>query len=233
MSNTQNLPIVIIACKVFEGLLEKYLPPGLAGEVTFLDYGLHRLPKNLNLTLQEMLDEISQPSLVVLAYGLCGNGLKGLKSGRHTLLIPRADDCIAMLLGSYQAYRREFDREPGTYWLSKGWLVSGSTPLREYQELEQKYGPQRAMWLMDQQYGNYRRLVLVVHSQDELQKFRPEALKVAEFCQRWGMRYEEIIGSENFIRLLAESIDGLDSDHDEILVIPPGSEVELTQFLHW
>jgi len=69
---------------------------------------------------------------VVLGYGLCGNGLHGLKAGRHTLLAPRADDCIALLLGSYQAYRREFDAEPATYWLSKGWLESGSNPLQEY-----------------------------------------------------------------------------------------------------
>lgn len=228
----QNLPVVIIACKVFEGLIERHLPENLAGKVTFLDYGLHRVPKNLNQTLQSMLDEITQPSLVVLAYGLCGNGLKGLKSGKHTLLIPRADDCIALLLGSYQAYRREFDAEPGTYWLSKGWLESGSNPLQEYQELEEKYGPMQAMWLMDQQYRNYRRLVLVVHNQEDLLVCRPKALQVAQFCQRWGMRYEEIVGSDSFVQRLAKSIQGVEPGDEDFILAPPGSVLELRQFLH-
>jgi len=49
--------------------------------------------------------------------------LDKINAGKHFLLIPRTDDCIAILLGSYQAYRREMDREPGTYYLSNGQLV--------------------------------------------------------------------------------------------------------------
>jgi len=63
---------------------------------------------------------------------LCGNGLNGIRAGQHILLIPRADDCIAILLGSYQVYKQEFQSAPGTYYLSKGWLESGSNPLSEY-----------------------------------------------------------------------------------------------------
>jgi len=68
----------------------------------------------------------------VLGYGLCGNGLHEISAGKHTLLIPRTDDCIAVILGSYQAYRREFDAHPATCYLSKGWLEGGGTPLMEY-----------------------------------------------------------------------------------------------------
>ena len=38
---------------------------------------------------------------------------------------------------------RELARVPGTYYLTKGWLESGSHPLKEYQEYSAKYGPKR------------------------------------------------------------------------------------------
>ena len=143
MSNQQKNPIIVIACAVFQDLLENLLPEGLASEVTFLDYGLHIAPANLAKTLQATINNIAEPSFIVLGYGLCGNGLNDLRSGVHTLLVPRADDCIAILLGSYKAYRQEFDHNPGTYYLTKGWLKSGSDPLREYEVLIEKYGSKK------------------------------------------------------------------------------------------
>jgi hypothetical protein len=159
-------PVVVIACKVFQNFIEAYLPDGLAGEITFLDYGLHAVPRNLKTTLQAQIDAVSEPSLVVLGYGLCGNGLHGIKAGVHTLLAPRTDDCIAIFLGSYAAYQKEFNDAPGTYYLSKGWLESGSNPLAEYQKYVEKYGEKQAQWLMDTQYRHYRRLALVCQPGD-------------------------------------------------------------------
>ena len=117
MPSREELPIVILACQVLQDLLTGLLPEDQ--EVTYMDYGLHRVPSKMTGTLQERLDNIQVPSLVVLGYGLCGNGLRGLRAGRHTLLVPRVDDCIALLLGSYPAYVQEFGAEPGTYWLIK------------------------------------------------------------------------------------------------------------------
>ena len=134
MSSPEKLPVVVVSCQVLQDLLTNLLPDGLAQQVTFMDYGLHRVPGKMAGTLQEVLDGLEQPSLVVLGYGLCGTGLKGLRAGPHTLLVPRVDDCIALLLGSYHAYMREFQAVPGTYYLSKGWLESGSHPLKEYHE---------------------------------------------------------------------------------------------------
>ena len=163
-----SLPVVVVTCKVLAAALERVLPAAaagsgqsLVGEIKFLEYGLHRVPVKLTDAVQEALDEIGEPSLVILGYGLCGNGLRGIRAGQHTLLIPRADDCIAILLGSYKAYIREFRTVPGTYYLTKGWLESGSHPLKEYHEYVGKYGPETTMWLLDQQYQHYERIALV------------------------------------------------------------------------
>jgi hypothetical protein len=235
----EQLPVVIISCQVLQDLLSHLLPASLAREVTYMDYGLHRVPGKMVGTLQEAINQIREPSLVVLGYGLCGNGLQGLKAGVHTLLVPRVDDCIALLLGSYRTYIREFQAEPGTYWLSKGWLESGSHPLKEYEEYAPRYGSEEAMWIMDQQYQHYRRLVLVAHSQADLEAFRPQALEVARFCERWGMRYEEILGSDQYVRRLARLVQsaaqGVAAFHEmadgDFLLIPPGSEIRQDQFM--
>jgi hypothetical protein len=224
-------PIVVIACKVFQDLLEQFVPPEVAGQMTFLDYGLHEIPIKLAETVQQQIDAIERPSRVLLGYGLCGNGLKGINAGQHTLFIPRADDCIAILLGSYQAYLKEFNENPGTYYLTKGWLESGSDPLKEYHQMVEKYGVDDGTWVMDQQYMHYERLVFVAHTQEDLETYRPRALEVAEYCKRWGMKYEEVLGSDAYVRDLVKAVNTLSESDDEFLVIPPGGSIEQSQFL--
>jgi len=224
-------PIVVVACKVFQDLLEHFLPPDVEDQITFLDYGLHEHPKELARTVQEQIDGIAEPSRVLLGYGLCGNGLEGIQAGQHTLFIPRADDCIAILLGSYQAYMKEFSENPGTYYLTKGWLESGSDPLKEHHEAVEKYGADNAAWVMDQQYMHYTRLVFVAHTQEDLETYRPRALEVAEYCKRWGMEYAEVLGSDAYIRDLVRAVSTLSESDDEFLVIPPGGSIEQSQFL--
>ena len=229
MSTAQ--PLVVIACRVFQDLLEAYLPQERRAQITFLDYGLHRVPKNLTTTLQEQIDAVEEPSLILLGYGLCGNGLNGIRARQHTLLVPRADDCIAILLGSRQAYREQFEKEPGTYYLTKGWLESGSDPLKEYREYVEKYGESEADWLMDEQYRNYKRLVFVAHRPSDLEQYRSRALEVARYCERWGMRYEEILGSDGYIARLAAAASDPANVGDDFLVVPPGGEIKQTDFL--
>lgn len=226
-----KLPVVIIACKVMETLLAHLLPPGLAREIHYLDYGLHRVPAKLTWSLQEAIEAVEEPSLIVLGYGLCGNGLNGIQAGRHTLLIPRVDDCIAILLGSRRRYVEEFEGVPGTYYLSKGWLESGSHPLKEYHEYTEKYGPDDAEWLMDTQYQHYERLVLVTHNEEDLETYRPQAQEVAAYCERWGMRYEEIVGSDAYVRRLVEVAAALDKADDTFVVVPPGGVIRQDQFI--
>lgn len=231
MTSSPESRLVVIACQVFQSLIEKYLPEGMAEQVIFKDYGLHRVPDKLTWSVQDEIDKIGDSSLIILGYGLCGNGLKGIQSREHTLLIPRTDDCIAVLLGSYKKYIQEFDATPGTYYLTKGWLESGSNPLQEYQEIVEKYGEKDATWIMDQQYQHYERIVFVAHNQEDLEKYRPQAKEVAEYCQRWNMRYEEILGSDIYIRRLIENASSPDQADSDFLVIPPGGEITQEMFM--
>jgi hypothetical protein len=224
--NMADLPVVFIACRVFENLLSRYIPPDLKDRLTLLDYGLHARPKQLTATLQTAIDAISTPSLIILGYGMCGNGLKGIQAGIHTLLMPKTEDCIAIFLGSDEAYRAEFNAHPGTYYLTGGWLEAGSDPLKEYEKAINKYGQETADWIMDQQYRNYRRIVLVGYSPEDLQAYRDRAIQVGEYCSRWGMSYHEIHGSDRYIRRLVEVATDLSRvDDTDFRIFPPGSEI--------
>jgi len=225
------VPIVVIACNVFQNFIEPYFPAGRVTRTVFLEYGLHVTPRTLQHAIQEQIEAIETPSLVLLGYGLCGNGLNGIQAGRHTLLIPRVDDCIALLLGSRQAYQEQFERIPGTYYLSKGWLEAGSNPLNEYRKYVAQYGEAQANWLMDTQYKNYRRLALVAHSQADLEKYRPLAQEVAGYCARWGMAYEELLGSDAYVRSLLETATQLEQASEAFIVVPPGGVLKQIQFL--
>jgi len=216
-----NLPIVFIACRVFEQLLARHLPAELKDRVTFLDYGLHASPKNLRKTLQAEIDSITIPSLIVLGYGMCGNGLKDIQSGIHTLLMPKTDDCIAIFLGSDEAYRTEFNTNPGTYYLTGGWLEAGSDPLKEYEKYVEKYGQKTADFVMNEQYKNYKRIALVGHSEEDLATYRERAMRVADYAKRWGMTYHEISGSDAYVRKLIEAaLDNSKVDNSFSLILP-------------
>lgn len=223
-------PIVVISCAVFQHLFEEMLPKEHSADVTFLDYGLHAVPKNLRATVQKTVDSVSEPSLIVLGYGLCGNGLNGIEAGRHTLLIPRADDCISILMGSYDTYLQEFNNNPGTYYLTKGWLELGTDPLTEYHNMVDKYGAETAEWLMDEQYEHYRKLVLIAHTQEELEKYRPRALEVAKYCERWEMQYSELVGSDAYVAGLIQAITSVQESNDDFLLVPPGGSLKQNQF---
>ncbi len=227
------MPIIVIACSVFQSLLQQAFPPAVVKGFHFLDYGLHRVSSNLTRTIQETIDAIPEPSLVVLGYGLCGNGLNGIQAGKHNLLIPRADDCIAILLGSYEKYQEEFHSEPGTYYLTKGWLESGSNPLSEFLEYQKKYGTRKAEFLIDSLYHNYHRLAFVAHDRADLDQYRPQAQEVARFCARWGMRYEEILGSTAYLARLVDLALASGHSDDGFLRIPPGGTLRQELFLRY
>jgi hypothetical protein len=221
-----DLPVVFLACKVFEGVIGAVEGVRLA----YLDYGLHSVPKLLKDAVEESLEQIEEPSLVVLGYGLCGNGLADIEAGVHTLVIPKADDCVAIFMGSRQRYLDQFHQNPGTYYLTKGWFEVGSEPLSEYEKLVEKYGADTADWLMETQYKHYKRLLFVAPNQEDLEAYRPRALEVAAYCQRFGMVYEEYLGSEDFLEQIAEALEAQGEWSEAFLVVPPGGRLKQEYF---
>lgn len=225
-------PIRVIACAVFQEALRQRLSAGQRAEVQFLDSGLHLVPANLKVTLQETLDSLPEPSRVILGYGLCGGGLNGIEAGPHQLIVPRADDCITLFFGSYDQRQKDFDKHPGSYYITPGWLEAGTHPLGEYERLQKKYDEETSMWIMDQQYQHYERLVLLADSKAALDEHRDKAKAVAAFCARWDMKYEEKVGRRDYLDTLAAIITGDARANDDFITIAPGERLTMNDFNH-
>jgi hypothetical protein len=211
----------IIACATVIEEMLPYLPTGVETEV--LDFGLHVNPKELKRILQETIDAMApEADTILLGYGLCSQAVVELRANDCTLVVPKVDDCIAMFLGSGAAYRVQFRAEPGTYYLTKGWIEAGDSPFAEYESLVERYGEEKAQWLMSQMLKNYTRLALINTGQYELERYRAYARDTAE---RWGLRYEEIPGSDALIaRLLHGPWDG------DFVVARPGETISYLDF---
>jgi hypothetical protein len=54
-------------------------------------------------------------------------------------VVPKVGDCIAIFLGSEEVYKVQFRTEPGTYYLTKGWIEAGDSPFGEYDSLVERY----------------------------------------------------------------------------------------------
>lgn len=214
-------PTRIIACATVVEELLPLLPPTVECE-TF-DFGLHANPDKLKRGLQEAIDA-APPSVetVVLGYGLCSQAVVGLRSERCTLVVPRVDDCIGIFLGSDEAYKRQSSTAPGTYYLTKGWIEAGSGPFAEYDELVERYGEERAAWLMERMLNHYTRLALINTGQYDIDRYRAYARRTAE---RFGLRYEEIPGSTSLLEKLVRG-----PWDDDFVVVPPGKPIRFADF---
>ena len=99
----------------------------------------------------------------------------GLRANGCTLVVPHVDDCISIFLGSRDEYQKQIRAEPGTYYLTKGWIEVGDTPFSEYDRLVEKYGEKRADRLIRLSIKNYTRLALIDTGHGEMERHRAYA----------------------------------------------------------
>jgi hypothetical protein len=212
---------MVIACATVIEEMMLHLPPNLTYQV--LDFGLHVNPDSLRSTLQKAIDTVSgSVDTIILGYGLCSQAVVGLRANDCTLVVPKVDDCIAIFLGSGQAYREQARCAPGTYYLTKGWIEAGDTPFDEYDTLVAHYGEERARRLMARILKNYTRLALINTGQYELERYRDYSQRTAE---RFGLRYEEIPGSDALVkRMLHGPWDG------DFVIARPGVTISYLAF---
>ncbi len=193
----------------------------------FLEQGLHNTPDLLRAKVQEAIDLTpGDYSAILLGYGLCSNGIVGVKARDIPLVIVRGHDCITHLLGSKEAYREYFDRHPGTYWYSPGWIETGTQPGRERYEQTlrqylEKYGQDNAKYLMEMEQGwfrEYNNAAYVDLGVSESAADRSYTQACAEWL-KWS--YDELRGDP---RLIKKWLEG-SRDEKDFLVVEPGQQV--------
>ena len=211
----------IIACRTLIEEMQQLLPSGM--QALTLESGLHLHPDKLRDALQAMVDDITADTeTIILGYGLCSMGVIGLKAGHSTLVIPRQHDCISIFLGSRRAYEKALDQEPGTYFLSKGWIDAGITLLDELKRMEERYGKKRAKRVMKRMLQHYRRLAFIDMGYQDQEPYRQFSRRAA---REFNLTYEEITGTTELLRRICQG-----PWDDEFVVAPPGHTVGLEDF---
>jgi hypothetical protein len=212
-------PRRIIACAT---VVEELKRMGVGDDLRELDFGLHVYPESLRETLQREIDASPSGVDIVLGYGLCSNAVVGLSSPCNRLIIPRVDDCIALFLGSREEYLMRLSEEPGTYFLTKGWIEAADHPYKEFLRMSERYGVEKAMRVVKVMLANYTRMVLINTGNYHLDECRETARNMAEILE---LRYEEIAGSNRMLRMM------LDGDWSrEFIVVEPGERISLSHF---
>lgn len=227
----------LIACEVFtRELCHAIAHSRNEVDSEFLPKGLHSIGcAKMRSRIQERIDAVPEGryAAICLGFGLCNNGLADLRARHTPLVLPRAHDCITLFLGSRERYRREFESEPGSYFLTSGWIERGDTDDQlvpesvehrtgmdmSYQELVDKYGEENASFLAEQlhqtkNYGRYCYIEMGVEPDDRYQ--RETERRAAER----GWRCDHRTGD---MRLISALLDG--PWDDDFIVIRPGQRV--------
>ncbi len=215
---------MLISCRVMVEEFRPFLPESTPIEI--LEISLHTRPPKLRQALQNVIDHYDgKHDPIYLGYGMCSRALVGLVARYSHLVLPRMDDCIGIFLGSQTEYRREHAREPGTYFLTSGWIGAGSgSVFSDYDRMVARYGRDKADRLMSQLLGHYRRLVYIrMPSAPDPEGDLAYARAVA---QRHGLRLVEIEGTAR----LLEAMVSRDWD-DRFIVAAPGEPIALEHFM--
>jgi hypothetical protein len=233
------MKLKLISCEIFfremEFLLEQ-APHEI--DVEFLQKGLHDIPTDEMLSrIQAQVDAASEQDYdaILLGYGLCNNGLDGLKARDVQLVLPRAHDCITLFFGSRQKYRAYFDANPGTYFKTTGWIERdevaeelkqlsipnqiGMDMTRE--QLVEQYGEDNADYLWEELCNtekNYSQITFIEMGVEPDGSFEQTARDEAA-SKQW--KFEKVSGNLTLLqRLLNGNWDSVD-----FLVVPPQQRI--------
>jgi len=230
----EKVTVTVISCGVLRPELEAIAARRkLAINFRYLPGGLHNRPDELRRRLQIAIDEASTDpdcSRIIIGYGLCGMGTVNIQARRVPLVFPRVHDCIALFLGSDQAYKEQFAREPGTYYISNGWVDEQMKARPEgdhiwigaesmgCRQLTERYGKQAAGRIIEffsSWQTNYRRAAFIDNG---LPGSAACARRAEELARRYGWEYAPIKGDTALFERLLSSQDSC----PELLFVPPG-----------
>lgn len=153
---------------------------------------------------------------VVLAFGFCGNALKGLGAEHLTLVFPRADDCISLLL-NHGCVREDIPRDPRSYYLTRGWFDHESSMTEAFEDWTERFGRERAEALRATMFAGYQQVKLIDTQAYDVEECIAKSQGVARDL---GLGHEVVAGS---VQLLERLFKG--ERDSEIVVVPPGETI--------
>lgn len=232
----------LIACEIFYrelSALSAQSPNTIDAE--FLPKGLHDLPSGgMRERVQQAIDAVplERYEKIVLGYGLCNNGLAGVRARAIPLVLPRSHDCIGLFLGDPARYLEVFEALPGTYFLTPGWIercdiAEELKPLSiprqlgldvPFKELARQFGEDNARYVVETLaggVGNYHRYLYIRTGVAPEAEF--ESIARARARER-GWEFAVLDGNSAWLRQLVNG----PWPPDLFLEVPPGRAIRAT-----
>jgi len=210
---------LIIGCKTLENELTRAVAEcSCSYDIKWVESGLHNVPKNLTATLQDALDSSPGYSRALMAFGFCGNAVSGLRTGSKTVIFPRVDDCITLLLGSY-GNRTAITGSGGTYFMTEGWLLGERNIWREYQYAIEKYGTETGESIIEMMLEHHKSLALLDTGCFDMDSVGEKVRAIAGVLK---LEYMVVPATIGYIK---ELLTGPWTD-ESFLVVPPGSTIK-------
>ncbi|MBN1629834.1 MAG: DUF1638 domain-containing protein, partial [Thermoleophilia bacterium] len=153
---------------------------------------------------------------VLFALGFCGNALQGLSARHLSLVVPRVDDCISLLLNR-GCTREEIPRNARHYYLTRGWFSHESSLKEAFDDWVVQFGEERAAGLRKKMFAGYERVNLIDTKAYDVAECLGQAQDIAADLE---LEHGIVQGS---VQLLERLFKG--ERDSEIVVIPPAEMI--------
>lgn len=206
-------------------------------DVEFLSKGLHEIPCcDMCRRIQSVVDAVDSRRFdaILLAYGFCNHGIAGLRAAAVPLVVPRAHDCITMLLGRERSARYR-EANPGAYFQSSGWIEHRKNPeelealstakrhglYATEAQLAERFGEKNAAYLREHLGNHTRHYSRLAYIRGDSQRDAHYSELTAAEATRRGWAFDELPAD---LTLLQRLVNG-DWNDEDFLIVKPGQQI--------
>ena len=213
---TAKKRFMMLACMNIEDEIASAMQEcGADFPVLYMPSDNHNFPQQMNTHLQQIIDTLTDIDYLLLPMGRCGNATVGLHSSRFSLVLPRCEDCVNLLLSEDSL---KVNRPNYTMFFTAGWLRGKQAPDISHARTVKKYGEDKAKMLEQMIYGQYRDFALLETGLYDTNIVKQRLTPLAECV---AVNFKELAAPFGVLKKMVR----LELEDDNFVIVPPGTVV--------
>lgn len=162
--------------------------------VHFMPNSLHSSPKKLHEYLQNVIDSTYNVDEILILNGSCGGGGENLKATTADLILPKASDCIDVLLSGSNTPRSQ-----KSMYFTKSWMEFVKASDLDFEKQAEKKGTEKAKSYLKMLYKNLDSLKIIDTGSYDISPVIEYLKPISEFT---GLNVEIVKGEYLLIKNL-------------------------------